>query len=151
MPQDHIKSQVDENDTPVNKALRENLPDHINEVDLGSQDQKGLRQPLNSSENQSIQQPCLFSPFIFPFLSRPFLLFVPSLLPTTNHSSTGLLSPFLDPVGKGLSKGLSPVGNLIGGTGDRMAGFTKQDQPKKGEEYQKFGGKEQSGQNPLGL
>ncbi|KAI4739792.1 hypothetical protein E4T50_09777, partial [Aureobasidium sp. EXF-12298] len=64
---------------------------------------------------------------------------------------TGLLSFLGDPLGKGLEKGLSPVGNLVGGTGDRMAGFTKQDQPKKGEAYEKFGGKEQNGQNPLGL
>lgn len=49
---------------------------------------------------------------------------------------------------------LSPVGNLIGGTGDRMAAFTTQDQPKnKGGDggYEKFGGKEQNGGNPLGL
>lgn len=35
-----------------------------------------------------------------------------------------------------------------------MAGFTKQDQPKKGSgdgEYEKFGGKEQNSGNPLGL
>ncbi|KEQ60399.1 uncharacterized protein M437DRAFT_54663, partial [Aureobasidium melanogenum CBS 110374] len=63
----------------------------------------------------------------------------------------GLLSFLGDPLGKGLEKGLSPVGNLVGGTGDRMAGFTKQDQPQKGEPYEKFGGKEQNGQNPLGL
>jgi hypothetical protein len=46
------------------------------------------------------------------------------------------------------------VGNLVGGTGDRMAAFAKQDQPKKagGEGgYEKFGGKEQNGGNPLGL
>lgn len=44
------------------------------------------------------------------------------------------------------------MGNLVGGTGDRMAGFTKQDEKKgSGETYEKFGGKEQNGGNPLGL
>ncbi|KAI4765466.1 hypothetical protein E4T52_01788 [Aureobasidium sp. EXF-3400] len=102
---DHIQAPQ-EDDDQINRTLRENLPDNINEVDLGAKDQKGL------------------------------------------------LSFIGDPLGKGLQKGLSPVGNLVGGTGDRMAGFTKQDQPKKGDaggEYEKFGGKEQNSGNPLGL
>ncbi|THZ83968.1 hypothetical protein D6C84_04510 [Aureobasidium pullulans] len=102
---EHIKVP-EENDDQINTTLRETLPDKINNVELGSKEQKGL------------------------------------------------LSPLVDPIGKGLQNVLSPVGNLIGGTGDRMAAFTTQDQPKKkgGDGgYEKFGGKEQNGQNPLGL
>ncbi|KAI4716607.1 hypothetical protein E4T48_07176 [Aureobasidium sp. EXF-10727] len=103
MPQDHIQAPQ-EDDDKMNRTLRENLPENINQVDLGSKEQKGL------------------------------------------------LSFIGDPLGKGAEKLLSPAGNLVGGTGDRMAGFTKQDQPKtKPEEYEKFGGKEQNGGNPLGL
>jgi hypothetical protein len=67
----------------------------------------------------------------------------------------GLLSFIGDPIGKGLENILNPLGSLIGGTGDRMAGVTKQDETKKESGgdggYEKFGGKEQNGGNPLGL
>ncbi|KAH0285321.1 hypothetical protein M436DRAFT_60041 [Aureobasidium namibiae CBS 147.97] len=101
---DHIQAPQDDDDK-INRTLRENLPENINEVDLGAKDQKGL------------------------------------------------LSFIGDPLGKGVQKVVSPVGNLVGGTGDRMAGFTKQDEKQKsgGESYEKFGGKEQNAGNPLGL
>jgi hypothetical protein len=78
-----------------------------------------------------------------------------SLSRSFTNPTTGLLSFIGDPIGKGLEKTLNPVGSLIGGTGDRMAGFMKQDEQKKGSGgeggYEKFGGKEQNGGNPLGL
>ncbi|CAD0048447.1 unnamed protein product, partial [Aureobasidium pullulans] len=50
---------------------------------------------------------------------------------------------------------LSPLGNLIGGIGDGMAACTTRDQEGKENRgdggYEKFGGKEQNGGNPLGL
>lgn len=129
---EHIKVPQ-EDDDKINRTLRENLPDNINEVDLGSKDQKGKHSSLLSPSFPS-------QLYHISYLDRSILT-----------RFTGLLSFLGDPLGKGLQKGLSPVGNLVGGTGDRMAGFTKQDQPKKGEAYEKFGGKEQNGQNPLGL
>lgn len=67
----------------------------------------------------------------------------------------GLLSPLLDPIGQGLQNVLSPLGNLIGGIGDGMAACTTRDQEGKENRgdggYEKFGGKEQNGGNPLGL
>ena len=68
----------------------------------------------------------------------------------------GLLSFIGDPVGKGLNKGLSPVGKLVGGVAqpfgsgksntDKLQGNTKEDDSLK-----RIGGQEQTGQNPLGL
>jgi len=66
-----------------------------------------------------------------------------------------LLSPLLDPIGQGLQNVLSPLGNLIGGIGNGMAACTTRDQEGKENRgdggYEKFGGKEQNGGNPLGL
>lgn len=42
---EHIKVPQ-EDDDKINRTLRENLPDNINEVDLGSKDQKGKHCPL---------------------------------------------------------------------------------------------------------
>ena len=38
---DHIQAPQ-EDDDKINRTLRENLPDNINEVDLGAEDQKGV-------------------------------------------------------------------------------------------------------------
>lgn len=38
---DHIQAPQ-EDDDQINRTLRENLPDNINEVDLGAKDQKGM-------------------------------------------------------------------------------------------------------------
>jgi len=69
----------------------------------------------------------------------------------------GLLSFIGDPVGKALNKGLSPIGNVVGGLAqpfgsgssntDKVSGNT----PKEDEMSKSTGGKEQTGQNPLGL
>ncbi|KAI4739499.1 hypothetical protein E4T50_10051 [Aureobasidium sp. EXF-12298] len=62
----------------------------------------------------------------------------------------GLLAPLGDPLGNALNKGLSPVGTAIGGITN--GGYTKsKEMDKAAEEQQSMGGKEQSGQNPLGL
>ncbi|KEQ71231.1 hypothetical protein M436DRAFT_50865, partial [Aureobasidium namibiae CBS 147.97] len=62
----------------------------------------------------------------------------------------GLLAPLGDPVGNALNKGLSPVGTAIGGITN--GGYTKsKEMDKAAEEQQSIGGKEQNGQNPLGL
>jgi hypothetical protein len=146
---EHIQAPQ-EDDDQINRTLRENLPENINEVDLGAKDQKGgfPSPPLYPSPSSTLPT--------FPSILIPCSSFhvLPSLSLHSRLTSQGLLSFIGDPIGKGLQKGLSPVGNLVGGTGDRMAGFTKQDQPKKagGEDgYEKFGGKEQNGGNPLGL
>ncbi|KAI5250155.1 hypothetical protein E4T42_05058 [Aureobasidium subglaciale] len=62
----------------------------------------------------------------------------------------GLFSPLGDPLGNALNKALSPVGTAVGGLTN--GGYTKSkemDKPK--EEEKSIGGKEQTGQNPLGL
>jgi len=70
---DHIQAPQ-EDDDKINRTLRENLPDNINEVDLGAKDQKGTLTPTLSS-------PCLLFCLTFPYpLSSPaatFLQFVP--------------------------------------------------------------------------
>jgi hypothetical protein len=138
---DHIQAPQDDDDQ-INRTLRENLPDNINEVDLGAKDQKGVFTHLLAFYQLS---------YLSPLSCHPMSI---SIHYSITDCHKGLLSFIGDPLGKGLQKGLSPVGNLVGGTGDRMAGFTKQDQPKKGDaggEYEKFGGKEQNSGNPLGL
>ncbi|TIA51271.1 hypothetical protein D6C77_08920 [Aureobasidium pullulans] len=107
---ENIKAHNDNEEhdqAPNNTTLTNTLPDKINNVELGSEDQKGL------------------------------------------------LSPLLDPIGQGLQNVLSPLGNLIGGIGDGMAACTTRDQEGKENRgdggYEKFGGKEQNGGNPLGL
>ncbi|KAF2090278.1 hypothetical protein K490DRAFT_63154 [Saccharata proteae CBS 121410] len=93
------------------------------------------------------------------------------------NAPSGILHKGLDPVGKGLGKGLSPVGALVGGITKPVTGIVggitrpvlapatgEADERsevvggnKKAEDFgdqshrQPFGGKEQSGQNPLGL
>lgn len=59
---DHIQAPQ-EDDDKINRTLRENLPDNINEVDLGAKDQKGMLASTLSS-------PCLVSAS----LSLPTLL-----------------------------------------------------------------------------
>ncbi|CAD0092696.1 unnamed protein product [Aureobasidium mustum] len=54
-----------------------------------------------------------------------------------------------DPLGNALNKGLSPVGTAIGGLTN--GGYTKSKEMDKPQEEEKIGGKEQTGQNPLGL
>lgn len=77
----------------------------------------------------------------------PYLSPNPKTRPT-NTRTQGLLSPLADPVGKGLNKVTSPVGNTIGkGLGQGKVG-EHNDAPK---EQESVGGKEQTGQNPLGL
>ncbi|THZ23458.1 hypothetical protein D6C89_05485 [Aureobasidium pullulans] len=96
---ENIKAHNDseEHDQAPNTTPTETLPDKINNVELGSEDQKG----------------------------------------------------------QGLQNVLSPLGNLIGGIGDGMAACTTRDQEGKENRgdggYEKFGGKEQNGGNPLGL
>ncbi|KAK4986546.1 hypothetical protein LTR66_001005 [Elasticomyces elasticus] len=58
----------------------------------------------------------------------------------------GLLGPILDPLGKGLQKGLSPVGSVVGGMTQPINPGKKDDEKEK-----PMGGKEQTGDNPLGL
>lgn len=71
-------------------------------------------------------------------------------LAVLTHHNTGLLAPLGDPVGNALNKGLSPVGTAIGGITN--GGYTKsKEMDKAAEEQQSIGGKEQNGQNPLGL
>ncbi|KAG9716188.1 hypothetical protein KCU73_g15710, partial [Aureobasidium melanogenum] len=60
-----------------------------------------------------------------------------------------LLAPLGDPLGNALNKGLSPVGTAIGGLTN--GGYTKSKEMDKSQEEEKIGGKEQNGQNPLGL
>ena len=94
-------------------------------------------------------------------------------LTLTNQSnstfSTGLLSPVGDAVGQVLDKGLKPVGQITGQvgqpTGDAMQNVEKEarkekkwsdeDDPNKPESEmpggKRIGGKEATGQNPLGL
>lgn len=126
---ENIKAHNDNEEhdqAPNNTTLTETLPDKINNVELGSEDQKGICPPS--------------------YTHIPLLL--------TPHK-IGLLSPLLDPIGQGLQNVLSPLGNLIGGIGDGMAACTTRDQEGKENRgdggYEKFGGKEQNGQNPLGL
>ncbi|KAK4974701.1 hypothetical protein LTR28_010390 [Elasticomyces elasticus] len=57
-----------------------------------------------------------------------------------------LLGPILDPLGKGLQKGLSPVGSVVGGMTQPINPGKKDDEKEK-----PIGGKEQTGNNPLGL
>lgn len=52
-------------------------------------------------------------------------------------------------MGNALNKGLSPVGTAIGGLTN--GGYTKSKAMDKPQEEEKIGGKEQNGQNPLGL
>ena len=69
---------------------------------------------------------------------------------------TGLLAPLGDPIGKGLNKGLSPVGKLVGGVAqpfgsgksntDKLRGTQPEDDSLKS-----IGGKDQTAENPLGL
>ncbi|THW16457.1 hypothetical protein D6C86_08962 [Aureobasidium pullulans] len=62
----------------------------------------------------------------------------------------GLLAPLGDPLGNALNKGLSPIGTAVGGITN--GGYTKsKEMDKAAEEPQSIGGKEQTGQNPLGL
>lgn len=50
-----------EDDDKINRTLRENLPDNINEVDLGSKEQKGMYS-LSPSPNPSSPHPlCHFA------------------------------------------------------------------------------------------
>ncbi|KXL48656.1 hypothetical protein M433DRAFT_2814 [Acidomyces richmondensis BFW] len=83
----------------------------------------------------------------------------------------GLLSPIGDPLGQVLDKGLKPVGVLTGAigrpSGEALQNVEKQAKKEKGyqggyHDYEKaeamenaggerIGGKEQTGQNPLGL
>ncbi|GAB7354227.1 hypothetical protein MBLNU459_g4769t1 [Dothideomycetes sp. NU459] len=62
----------------------------------------------------------------------------------------GLLSPIGDPLGKVLNKGLSPVGNIVGGLAEPVTSLTGGGKEKSAEP-ESIGGKQQSGQNPLGL
>ncbi|KAI4719716.1 hypothetical protein E4T48_04038 [Aureobasidium sp. EXF-10727] len=61
----------------------------------------------------------------------------------------GLLAPLGDPLGNALNKGLSPVGTAIGGLTN--GGYSKSKEMDKPKEEESVGGKEQNGQNPLGL
>lgn len=94
-------------------------------------------------------------------IKKVFVLLLSHIYPPFSGSilltphKIGLLSPLLDPIGQGLHNVLSPLGNLIGGIGDGMAAYTTRDQEGKENRgdgaYEKFGGKEQNGGNPLGL
>lgn len=91
------------------------------------------------------------APLLLPaFLSTLpiFSLYLP--LATFSNIKPGLLAPLGDPLGNALNKGLSPVGTAIGGITN--GGYTKsKEMDKAAEEQQSVGGKEQNGQNPLGL
>ena len=67
----------------------------------------------------------------------------------------GLLSTIGDPIGKAVHSGLSPVvGNAVGGLTNGGYGKAKEmDKAEKEEEEKRtrFGGKEATGENPLGL
>jgi hypothetical protein len=66
----------------------------------------------------------------------------------------GLLSAVGDPLGNALNKGLSPVGTAVGGISNGGYGKSKEMDKKAAEQEEatkKFGGQEQTGQNPLGL
>ena len=136
------ESENDNGDVDVDKLVRENLPEHVNEVELGAQ--KG-------------KSPCFWSlphvsfSFGFYFIQRYLLLLFLLLWCSILILLTGLLSPIGDPLGRVLYTILSPLGNQIGNAGDRMSGNKDDEEEKKDEPYQKFGGKEQNGQNPLGL
>jgi hypothetical protein len=91
-----------------------------------------------------------FSPHLLsiPHLPTSFFLYLP--LAASSNMETGLLVPLGDPLGSALNKGLSPLGTAIGGITN--GGYTKsKEMDKAAEEQQSVGGKEQSGQNPLGL
>jgi hypothetical protein len=79
----------------------------------------------------------------------------------------GLLSPLGDPLGKALNTGLSPLGSVVGGVTSPLAegaskvtkpavgalglGGQKKEDESKGPGGESIGGKEQTGNNPLGL
>lgn len=75
--------------------------------------------------------------------------------------NAGLLSPLGDPLGKALNKGLSPVGSVVGGLAqpfgsgasntDKLRGTSKDAEASSSQSHSSLGGKEQTGQNPLGL
>ncbi|KAI4850928.1 hypothetical protein E4T44_02454 [Aureobasidium sp. EXF-8845] len=70
---------------------------------------------------------------------------------TLGEGQKGLLAPLGDPLGNALNKGLSPVGTAVGGLTN--GGYTKSKEMDKAaaEKEERIGGKEQNGQNPLGL
>jgi hypothetical protein len=93
--------------------------------------------------------PAFYPPLLISLLYLPiFSLYLP--LAASSNIETGLLAPLGDPLGNALNKGLSPVGTAVGGITN--GGYTKsKEMDKAAEEQQSMGGKEQSGQNPLGL
>ncbi|EKG17940.1 hypothetical protein MPH_04797 [Macrophomina phaseolina MS6] len=108
---------------------------------------------------------------------RPPSPFCGALLITAPFLPPGILAKGLDPVGSGLGKVLSPVGAVVGTVTQPVTGIVggvtkpvldpvtgeKQERSqilggdKRAEDFgsqkdkEKFGGKEQTGQNPLGL
>lgn len=82
-------------------------------------------------------------------------------LDTDMARNAGLLSPLGDPLGKALNKGLSPVGSVVGGLAqpfgsgasntDKLRGTSKDAEASSSQSHSSLGGKEQTGQNPLGL
>jgi len=73
---DHIQAPQ-EDDDKINRTLRENLPDNINEVDLGAKDQKGML--ASSLVTSPLSCFCFLSLIYFPHLP---LHFFPSSPPT---------------------------------------------------------------------
>jgi hypothetical protein len=75
---EHIQAPQ-EDDDEINRTLRENLPENINDVDLGAKEQKGVFPSLSS--------PSLSVPL--PFYS-PTLLFLSFLSPFHPSSASSL-------------------------------------------------------------
>jgi hypothetical protein len=133
------------NQDPSHDESLSNLPAGGTDVSLG-EGQKGKHfLHLSCTSHPSsfpLRSPHLLSPL------SPSSLYLP--LAACSDIKTGLLAPLGDPLGNALNKGLSPVGTAIGGITN--GGYTKsKEMDKAAEEQQSMGGKEQSGQNPLGL
>ena len=71
---DHIQAPQ-EDDDKINRTLRENLPDNVNEVDLGAKDQKGMLASCLVTSPLSFF--CLTFPYPFSLPAATFLRFVP--------------------------------------------------------------------------
>lgn len=97
---------------------------------------------------------------------HPFAPRLPNSSPSHSLTLTGPLSIIGDPLGKGLEKGLAPIGHITGQVGEPsgQALLNAQNQAKEEAGYkdkmkrddtgpggEEIGGKEQTGKNPLGL
>lgn len=130
-----IKTMSNNNQEPSHDESLQNLPAGLTDVQLGGGEKGEFS--LHATIPHFLYLCSCFHP-TKPFCYNCFL------------TSSGLLAPLGDPVGNALNKGLSPVGTAIGGLTN--GGYSKsKEMDKQAEEEKGMGGKEQNGQNPLGL